>query len=177
MHTQLNKEKVDLENRLEAEQEYVVNKLCKQVRYSFGCCGHADNQTSQAAQHPLGCGLTVIWDNWCLPSVSAIGKQHGDESQYCVQGLVLLYIDKACGLPCLCSWTNSRVRNQSCTRRRWIWRISWKLSRWEGLLAHPHHAVRLPHDSCTGSGGTSRHNTTGRVLCCLHMDLQDMLHV
>lgn len=28
---QLNKEKVDLENRLEAEQEYVVNKLCKQV--------------------------------------------------------------------------------------------------------------------------------------------------
>lgn len=32
---QLNKEKVDLENRLEAEQEYVVNKLCKQV--SKGC--------------------------------------------------------------------------------------------------------------------------------------------
>lgn len=32
---QLNKEKVDLENRLEAEQEYVVNKLCKQV--SEGC--------------------------------------------------------------------------------------------------------------------------------------------
>lgn len=28
---QLIKEKVDLENRLETEQEYVVNKLCKQV--------------------------------------------------------------------------------------------------------------------------------------------------
>lgn len=33
---QLNREKVDLENRLEVEQEYVVNKLCKQV-----CCGPA----------------------------------------------------------------------------------------------------------------------------------------
>jgi hypothetical protein len=29
---QLIKEKVDLESRLETEQEYVVNKLCKQVR-------------------------------------------------------------------------------------------------------------------------------------------------
>jgi hypothetical protein len=32
---QLNKEKVDLENRLEAEQEYVVNKLCKQVGTAY----------------------------------------------------------------------------------------------------------------------------------------------
>lgn len=35
---QLNKEKVDLENRLEAEQEYVVNKLCKQVRAALHDC-------------------------------------------------------------------------------------------------------------------------------------------
>lgn len=34
---QLNKEKVDLENRLEAEQEYIVNKLRKQVG-----CGRGD---------------------------------------------------------------------------------------------------------------------------------------
>jgi hypothetical protein len=33
---QLNKEKVDLENRLEVEQEYIVNKLRKQVR--LGSC-------------------------------------------------------------------------------------------------------------------------------------------
>ena len=32
---QLNKEKVDLENQLEAEQEYIVNKLQKQVRPSL----------------------------------------------------------------------------------------------------------------------------------------------
>lgn len=39
---QLNKEKVDLENRLEAEQEYVVNKLCKQVRYGCRVCRGAE---------------------------------------------------------------------------------------------------------------------------------------
>lgn len=49
---QLNKEKVDLENRLEAEQEYVVNKLCKQVRHPLGCCDRTDDQTYQ---HPQRC--------------------------------------------------------------------------------------------------------------------------
>lgn len=36
MVPQLIKEKVDLESRLETEQEYVVNKLCKQVRRTSG---------------------------------------------------------------------------------------------------------------------------------------------
>jgi len=40
--------------------------------------------------------------------------------------------------------------------------------------AHPHHAVRLHHDSCTGSGGTGRRNTTECVLCWQQVALQDM---
>ncbi len=42
--SQLRREKIDLENTLEQEQELLVNRLWKRIDKVGGCCGHVSGR-------------------------------------------------------------------------------------------------------------------------------------